>query len=87
MEISGESLPHVFGANELLEFGNHPDYKNKKVIVIGGGNVAIDVARVSNRMGAKEGNMSQIFKFPKPQIINFFCEKRVKISVKKICVC
>lgn len=54
MGISGEDLPNVFGANELLEYDNHPNYKEKNVIVIGGGNVAIDIARVIKRLGANE---------------------------------
>lgn len=54
MNIKGEQLPNVLGANELLEYQNHPDYINKKVIIIGGGNVAIDMARVAKQKGAKE---------------------------------
>lgn len=53
MGIPGEELPNVFGANELLEYGKHPDYTNKNIIVIGGGNVAIDIARVAKRLGAR----------------------------------
>lgn len=54
MGIEGEDLEGVYGGNELLEFGNHPDYTNKKVAVIGGGNVAMDTARTIKRLGAKE---------------------------------
>ena len=54
MNIEGENLPHVLGANELLEYANHPDYIGKRVIIVGGGNVAIDMARVAKRNGAKE---------------------------------
>ena len=43
-----------FGANELLEYGKHPNYKDKKVVIIGGGNVAIDAARTIKKLGAKE---------------------------------
>lgn len=52
MDISGEGLNGVFGGNELLENGKHPDYKGKKVAVIGGGNVAMDVSRTIKRLGA-----------------------------------
>ena len=52
MKIPGEELNGVYGANTLLEIGNHPDYTNKNVAVIGGGNVAMDAARTINRMGA-----------------------------------
>lgn len=54
MGIEGEELNGVYGGNELLETANHPDYKEKKVAVIGGGNVAMDTARTINRLGAKE---------------------------------
>lgn len=41
-----------FGANELLEMNLHPDYKGKRVAVVGGGNVAMDAARTVKRLGA-----------------------------------
>ena len=53
MKIEGENLQGVYGANELLEFNRHPDYNGKTVIVNGGGNVAMDVARTIKRLGAK----------------------------------
>ena len=54
MKIEGENLDGVFGGNELLENNNHPDYKGKTVVINGGGNVAIDVARTVKRKGAKD---------------------------------
>ena len=54
MGIEGEDLQGVYGGNELLENNNHPNYEGKTVIVNGGGNVAIDVARTVNRKGAKK---------------------------------
>ena len=54
MEIPGEDLAGVYGGNELLEKAIYPDYTDKKVFVIGGGNVAMDVARTVKRLGAKE---------------------------------
>ncbi len=54
MNIEGEELEGVYGANELLENKVFSDFKNKKVAVIGGGNVAMDVARTIKRLGAKE---------------------------------
>ena len=54
MEVEGENLEGVYGGNELLEYNLHPDYKGKKVIVTGGGNVAMDCARTINKLGAKE---------------------------------
>ena len=54
MGIQGEELDGVFGGNELLEHGLHPNYQGKTVAVIGGGNVAMDCARTVKRLGAKE---------------------------------
>ena len=54
MGIIGENLDGVYGANELLEYGNHPDYTDKTVLVNGGGNVAMDVARTIKRKGSKK---------------------------------
>lgn len=52
MNIEGENLQGVFGGNELLENNIYPDYTNKNVAVIGGGNVAMDTARTIKRLGA-----------------------------------
>lgn len=54
MNIEGEELDGVYGANELLENKIFPDFEDKKVAVIGGGNVAMDAARTIKRLGAKE---------------------------------
>lgn len=54
MNIPGEDLEGVFGGNELLELNNHPNYEGKEVIVSGGGNVAMDVARTVQKLGAKK---------------------------------
>lgn len=54
MNIEGEELEGVYGANELLENKVFPDFKDKKVAVIGGGNVAMDAARTIKRLEAKE---------------------------------
>ena len=51
----GESFEGVFSAIELLgRIGdNHyPDIKGKEVVVIGGGNVAMDATRTAKRLGA-----------------------------------
>ena len=53
MNIEGEDKSFVLGGNELLEFKNVPEFKEKKVIINGGGNVAIDSAREIKRLGAK----------------------------------
>ncbi|MCX6273412.1 MAG: NADPH-dependent glutamate synthase [Bacteroidetes bacterium] len=65
MGISGETLGNVFSANEYLTRMNlmkayrFPEYdtpmpKGMKVIVVGGGNVAMDCARTAMRTGAAE---------------------------------
>jgi len=65
MGIEGEDLIGVFSANEYLtranlmgaynrEKAHTPIYKSKKVAVLGGGNVAMDSARMSKRLGADE---------------------------------
>ena len=53
MGVEGEELKGVYGGNQLLEYKNHPDYRGKKVAVIGGGNVAMDCARTIIRLGAE----------------------------------
>ena len=53
MNILGEELDGVYGGNELLETGKHPNYEGKSVAVIGGGNVAMDSARTIKRLGAE----------------------------------
>lgn len=54
MGIEGEKLEGVYGGNQLLAKGRHPEYEGKIVAVIGGGNVAMDAARTIKRLGAKE---------------------------------
>ena len=54
MGVEGEELEGVYGGNELLEYKLHPNYKGKRVAVVGGGNVAMDCARTIKRLGAEE---------------------------------
>ncbi len=68
MGIEGENLIGVFSANEYLtranlmrafdrENADTPIYFSKKVAVLGGGNVAMDAARMAKRLGAEEVNI------------------------------
>ncbi|MBQ5334105.1 MAG: NADPH-dependent glutamate synthase [Oscillospiraceae bacterium] len=64
MNIPGENLKGVYSANEFLtrvnlmkaykEGSDTPVKENKKVAVVGGGNVAMDAARCALRLGAEE---------------------------------
>jgi glutamate synthase (NADPH) small chain len=65
MEIEGENLIGVFSANEYLTRANlmrayevgradTPIMPSRKVVVLGGGNVAMDAARMALRLGAAE---------------------------------
>ena len=73
MNIEGEDLEGVYGGNSLLEYGNHPSYKGKKVAVIGGGNVAMDCCRTIKRLGAD-----------KVYVIYRRAEKQMPAEVKEI---
>lgn len=62
MGIPGENLNGVFSANEFLTRANlmkaydeeydTPIYLGKRVVVVGGGNVAMDAVRTAKRLGA-----------------------------------
>ncbi len=57
IRIPGEDLDGVTDCMTFLRdvnLGNAPDLTGKKVVVIGGGNAAIDPARVALRLGAAE---------------------------------
>ncbi|MDX9923844.1 MAG: NADPH-dependent glutamate synthase [Ignavibacteriaceae bacterium] len=65
MNIEGENLVGVFSANEYLTRANlmrafekgkadTPIYSSKKIAILGGGNVAMDAARMAKRLGAEK---------------------------------
>ena len=51
--IPNIKLEGVLGANNILETKEFPNFEGKKVIVNGGGNVALDIARTLKRQKAK----------------------------------
>ena len=56
LSIEGSDAKGVMSAVDLLTKigdGDYPDFSGKKVVVIGGGNVAMDCARTSVRAGAE----------------------------------
>lgn len=56
LRIDGEDAPNVISAVEMLrKIGDdeYPDFTDKEVIVVGGGNVAMDCARTAIRCKAK----------------------------------
>ena len=58
--IEGEESGNVYSAVDLLgSIGsdNLPDFSGKRVLVIGGGNVAMDCVRSALRLGAKEAKI------------------------------
>ena len=57
LSMDGSTANGVFSAVEMLgQIGDHiyPNYTKKNVVVIGGGNVAMDCARSSVRLGAEK---------------------------------
>ena len=60
MKVSGEKLKGVYGGNAFLESKKEIDLENKTVMILGGGNVSMDIARTVKRKGAK--NVTIIFR-------------------------
>ena len=88
MGIKGENANGVFSANELLTRSNlmkaiNDDYDTpinigKKVAIIGGGNVAMDAARTSLRLGSEV-----LMLFIEEVKLNFLLELKKYIMQKK----
>lgn len=63
LPIPGAGAEGVIGALEFLRAGNWKNdagVKGKRVLVIGGGNVAVDCARIALRVGATEVRLSSL---------------------------
>lgn len=91
--IKGKSLDNVYGANNFLESKQKLDLKKKNVIVVGGGDVAMDIARTAKRWGgnvlvvyrSEEKNMkadNEQIKFAKEEKIEFIFNTNVKQIIK-----
>jgi len=64
--IEGTKFKGVYSANAFLKNKKHSSYKGKNVVVIGGGNVAIDAARTMKRLGADK--VVVIYRRPEDQM-------------------
>ena len=71
--IKGKNLENVYGANEFLESKKVLNLKNKNVIVVGGGDVAMDMARTAKRWG---GNVLVVYRRD---------EKDMKADYRQVC--
>lgn len=61
IKVPGEKLRHCIGATEFIEelrLINHKVHVGRKVIVLGGGNTAMDAASETARMGAEKVTLS-----------------------------
>ena len=93
-QIKGKNLSNVYGANELLESKKILDLKNKSVIVVGGSDVAIDMARTAKRWGSNvlviyrrdenkmKADINQI-NLAKEEKVEFLFNTNVKQIIKK----
>ncbi|MDD7379937.1 MAG: NAD(P)-binding protein [Succiniclasticum sp.] len=57
LRIAGEESKGVISAIDMLRnvgYGNPPDFTGKTVVIIGGGNVAMDASRTAVRLGASK---------------------------------
>ena len=79
--IEGEQLENVIGAVEFVEalrFQKHKMSVPERVVVIGGGNTAMDAASESARMGARQVHL--VYRRPKDQMGAYYFEYDLAIS-------
>ena len=92
-KIKGKNLSNVYGANEFLESRKKIDFTGKNIIVVGGGDVAMDMARTARRWGGNvlvayrrnEKDMkadSEQINFAKEEKIEFIFNTNVKQVIK-----
>lgn len=91
--IKGKNLSNVYGANEILESKEVLDLNGKNVIVVGGGDTAMDMARVAKKWGADvlvvyrgyekdmKAALSEV-KFAKDENVEFLFNSNVKQVIK-----
>lgn len=68
--VSGEAGPGVFDAIELLEAikAEAPPHLGPKVLVVGGGNSAMDAARAARRLVGKGGRVTVVYRRTRGQM-------------------
>ena len=75
LNIKGKNLENVMGVNDFLESRKRINFNKKNVVVIGGGNVALDMARI-----AKKNNANVL-------VVYYKDENDMKASKKEVEIC
>ncbi len=87
LPIPGHDLPNVLSAVPFLRAvnsGEKPEI-GKEIIVIGGGNVAVDVARCAVRLGAKKVRMVCLEKFEEMPAFSWEIEEALEEEIEINC--
>ena len=85
IKIEGAELTEVTDCLEFLRntnLGNPKDLTNKKVVVLGGGNVAMDVSRTAVRQGAEEVSVVCLEERGKMLALDFEVNEAIEEGVK-----
>ncbi len=87
LPIPGHDLPDVFSAVPFLRAVNSGEKPKigKEIIVIGGGNVAVDVARCAVRLGAEKVKMVCLEKFEEMPAFSWEIEEALEEGVEINC--
>ena len=89
LRLDGVESGGVMSAVQLLERigdGDYPDFTGKKVVVIGGGNVAMDCARTSVRAGADEVTVAYRRRIEDMTALNEEIEAAIAEGVEMMCL-